>query len=48
MKKVLFVFALMNAMVSCKKETTTPNKNGNNSVDTTSQSVNTPLISAYK
>ncbi len=46
MKKVLFVFALMSAMVSCKKETTTPNKNGNNSVDTTTQTVNVPLISA--
>jgi uncharacterized protein (TIGR02145 family) len=36
MKKIFFAFALISALVSCKKETTTPNNTGNN----TSNSVN--------
>jgi uncharacterized protein (TIGR02145 family) len=48
MKKTIILFALISAMISCKKETTAPTTNGNNttSVDTTKQTVNTPLINA--
>jgi len=46
MKKLIYVFALTSTLISCKKETTSPATNGNNSVDTTNQTVTTPLISA--
>ena len=53
MKKIFFVFALTSTLISCKKETSSPStSNGNNSadttknVDTTTQTVTTPLISA--
>jgi uncharacterized protein (TIGR02145 family) len=47
MKKIFFVFALTSTLISCKKETSSPTtSNGNNSVDTTNQTVTTPLISA--
>ncbi len=53
MKKIIFVFALTSTLISCKKETSSPaTSNGNNSidttknVDTTTQTVITPLISA--
>ena len=47
MKKIFFVFALTSTLISCKKETSSPTtSNGNNSVDTTTQTVTTPLISA--
>ena len=53
MKKIIFVFALTSTLISCKKETSSPTtSNGNNSidttknVDTTTQTVTTPLISA--
>ena len=53
MKKLIFVFALTSTLISCKKETSSPTTSvGNNSidttknVDTTTQTVTTPLISA--
>jgi uncharacterized protein (TIGR02145 family) len=53
MKKLIFVFALTSTLISCKKETSSPTtSNGNNSidttknVDTTTQTVTTPLINS--
>ena len=53
MKKIIFVFALTSTLISCKKETSSPTtSNGNNSidttknVDTTTQTVTTPLINS--
>jgi len=38
MKKLLLAFALSSALISCKKETATPNNSGNNTTDTTKTS----------
>ena len=38
MKKLFFAFALTIALISCNKETTTPNNSGNNTTDTTKTS----------
>ena len=38
MKKLFFAFALTIALISCEKETTTPNNSGNNTTDTTKTS----------
>ncbi len=53
MKKLIFVFALTSTLISCKKETSSPTTSvGNNSidttknVDTTTQTVTTPLINS--
>jgi uncharacterized protein (TIGR02145 family) len=48
MKKLLFALALISSLISCKKETTTPNTNGNtNTTDTTKTSSNDVLISGF-
>jgi uncharacterized protein (TIGR02145 family) len=48
MKRTILVVALIGTMISCKKETTTPATSGNTNttVDTTTQTVNSPLINA--
>ena len=48
MKKTILVVALIGTMISCKKETTTPETSGNTNttVDTTTQTVESPLINA--
>ena len=38
MKKLFFAFALTSVIISCKKETSTPNNSGNTSTDTTKTS----------
>ena len=38
MKKLFFAFALTSALISCNKETTTPNNSGNTTTDTTKTS----------
>jgi uncharacterized protein (TIGR02145 family) len=46
MKRTILVVALLGTMISCKKETTTPATSGNTNttVDTTTQTVESPLI----
>ena len=48
MKKLFFALVLTSALFSCKKETTTPNTNGNtNTTDTTKTSMNDVSISGF-
>ena len=48
MKKLFFAFVLTSVLFSCKKETTTPNTNGNtNTTDTTKTSSNDVSISGF-
>ena len=42
MKKLILALALTSTLFACKKETTTPNKSGNNTVDTTKTSNQNP------
>jgi uncharacterized protein (TIGR02145 family) len=48
MKKTILVVALISTIISCKKETTTPTTSGNTNttVDTTPQTVTSPLINS--
>ena len=46
MKKLFFAFALTSALISCNKETTTPNNSGNTTTDTT-KTTNDVAISGF-
>jgi uncharacterized protein (TIGR02145 family) len=46
MKKLFFAFALTSTLISCNKETTTPNNSGNTTTDTT-KTINDVSISGF-